>query len=84
MPVSKSKRQRYQPPPRPNPKPSARWIPIAVLALLSLGVIDLVLYYLSGQSATGLFGFISRKGVWPLVSGFAFIAGGFGLATQWR
>jgi hypothetical protein len=84
MPVSKSKRTRYQPPSKAKPKPSARWIPVAVLVLLALGVVTLVLYYLSGQSTTGLFGFISREGVWPLISGFVFIAAGFGLATQWR
>lgn len=84
MPVSKGKRSRYQPPPKPKPKPSPQWIPIVVLALLALGVVDLVLYYLSGTAQAGLFGFINRWGVWPLVSGFTFIAAGFGLATQWR
>jgi hypothetical protein len=84
MPVSKSKRTRYQPPPKAKPKPSPRWIPVAVLILIGLGVIDLVLYYLSGTTNTGLFGFFNHYGTWPLVTGFGFIAAGFALATQWR
>ncbi len=84
MPVSKSKRSRYQPPPKAKPKPSPRWIPVVVLALITLGVVDLVLYYLAGTTGTGLFGFLNRWTVWPLISGFVFIAAGFGLATQWR
>jgi hypothetical protein len=84
MPQSKSKRSRYQPPPKPKPKPSPRWIPVAVLVLIGLGVVDLILYYLAGTTGSGLFGFLNRWTVWPLISGFVFIAAGFGLATQWR
>lgn len=88
MPVSKSKRQRYQAPPKPKPKPSPRWVPVVVLGLLGFGVITLILYYLSGSTSTGffgsIFGWINQKGIWPLVTGFASIAAGFGLATQWR
>ncbi len=85
MPVSKSKRSRYQPPAKPKPKPSPRWIPVVVLVLISLGVVDLVLYYLAGTTAgSGLFGFLTRWNSWPMISGFVFIAAGFGLATQWR
>jgi hypothetical protein len=46
------------------------------VALLALGVVDLVLYYLGltpGGSQTKY-----------LIIGFALIASGFGLATQWR
>jgi hypothetical protein len=84
MPESKSKRRRYTPPPKAKPKPSPRWIPVAVLVLIGLGVVDLVLYYLAGTTTNGLFGFLNRWTVWPLISGFVFIAAGFGLATQWR
>ena len=84
MPVSKSKRSRYQPPPKAKPKASPRWIPVLVLVLIGLGVVDLVLYYLSGTTGSGLFGFINRYTTWPLLVGFGFIAAGFGLATQWR
>jgi hypothetical protein len=84
MPVSKGKRSRYQAPPKPKPKPSPRWIPITVIVLISLGVLDLVLYYLSGNTNWFVFGLINRYTTWPLITGFAFIAAGFGLATQWR
>lgn len=84
MPVSKSKRSKFQPPPKPKPKPSPRWIPVAVLVLLGLGVVTLVLYYLSGTTQTGIFGFLNKYGAKPLIAGFVFIATGFGLATQWR
>jgi hypothetical protein len=84
MPVSKGKRSRYQAPPKPKPKPSSQWVPIGVLILIGLGVIDLVLYYLSGTSTGGIFGLMNRYTVWPLIAGFTFIASGFGLATRWR
>lgn len=84
MPISKSKRRRFQPPPRPKPKPSPRWIPVVVLALLAFGVVDLILYYLAGTTSPGIIGWIGRQGIKPLLAGFASIAGGFALATQWR
>ena len=84
MPVSKSKRSRYQPPPKPKPKSSPRWIPVAVLVLLGLGVVTLVLYYMSGSSTSGFFAWLNKYTVWPLIAGFVFIASGFALATQWR
>jgi small-conductance mechanosensitive channel len=84
MPVSKSKRTRYQPPPKPKPKPSPRWIPVTVIVLITLGFVTVVLYYIAGSSTSGLLGFIARYTTWPLLTGFGFIALGFGLATQWR
>jgi len=76
MPVSKSKRRRYTPPPKPKPKPSPKWLPILMLSMLGLGVLDLVLYYLTllpGGSP-----------LWGLLSGFALIAGGFFTGIFWR
>lgn len=76
MPVSRSKRRRYQPPPKPKPKPSPRWVPVLMLAFLVLGVADLVLYYLGilpGGSKTVY-----------LLSGFGLIAAGFGTGVFWR
>lgn len=47
-----------------------------MLALLVVGVIDLVLYYL---------GLLPGKSpLWGLLSGFAFIAGGFFAGVFWR
>jgi cell division protein CrgA len=76
MPVSKSKRTRYTPPPKPKPKPSPKWVPILMLSLLGIGVIDLVLYYLTllpGGSP-----------LWGLISGFMLIAAGFFTGIFWR
>lgn len=76
MPRSKSKRTRYIPPPKAKPKPSPRWVPVAMLVLLGLGVVDLVLYYLTllpGGSP-----------IWGLLVGFGLIATGFGFGVFWR
>jgi len=76
MPVSKSKRKRYIPPPKPKPKPSPKWVPILMVTMLGIGVLDLVLYYLTllpGGSP-----------LWGLLSGFALIAGGFFTGIFWR
>jgi len=77
MPVSKSKRTRYIPPPKPKPKPSPRWVPALMLALLAIGVIDLVLYYVGLLPGGG-------SPLWGLLSGFGFIAGGFLTGVFWR
>lgn len=77
MPVSKSKRRRYQAPQKSKPKPSPAWVPVLVVVLLAIGVIDLILYYL------GLWPFQEAQR-WGLLAGFGFIATGFGVATQWR
>lgn len=76
MPVSKSKRNRYQAPPKPKPPPSPRWVPILMLGLLAVGVLDLVLYYL-GLLPGG-------SPLWGLLSGFVLIAGGFFTGIFWR
>lgn len=76
MPVSKSKRSRYIPPPKPKPKPSPPWVPILMISLLAIGVIDLILYYLTllpGGSP-----------LWGLLGGFTLIASGFFVGVFWR
>ncbi|HEX9776402.1 MAG TPA: cell division protein CrgA [Actinomycetota bacterium] len=75
MPISKSKRRRYTPPPKPKPKPSPKWVPVLMLTLIGLGVVWLVLYYLSVINFGNLIGI----GV-----GFGFIAGGFFTGVFWR
>ena len=76
MPVSKSKRRRFTPPPKPKPKPSPTWVPIVMLALLVLGVVDLVLYYLGVLPGGARVAY--------LLIGFGLIAGGFGVGVFWR
>ena len=79
MPVSKSKRRRYQPPPRKKPKPSPRWFGALILAVMFAGVIIIVLNYLglipgTNDQASNLYLFV----------GLGLIALGFLGATQWR
>jgi hypothetical protein len=51
-------------------------VPILMLALLAIGVIDLVLYYL---------GLLPGKSpLWGLLSGFGLIASGFFVGVFWR
>lgn len=77
MPVSKSKRNRYIPPPKPKPKPSPRWVPRLMVALLGLGVIDLIMYYMGIPP-------LASHPLWGLLLGFALIAGGFFTGIFWR
>lgn len=77
MPVSKSKRSRYIPPPKPKPKPSPKWVPILMVALLALGVIDLILYYLNLPPFRG-------SPLYGLLIGFGLIASGFFTGVFWR
>lgn len=76
MPVSKSKRRRFTPPPKAKPKPSPRWVPVLMLALLVLGVVDLVLYYLGALPG--------GSPLWGLLSGFGLISAGFFTGIFWR
>jgi hypothetical protein len=76
MPVSKSKRTRYIPPPKAKPKPSPKWVPIVMVSLLGVGVVALVLYYLTllpGGSP-----------LWGLLTGFGLISAGFFTGIFWR
>ena len=67
----------------------AGWVAIAVLwapprpwmqgGLFLLGIIWLILFYVTNNALP-----VSALGNWNLLVGFAFIIGGFGVATQWR
>ena len=63
--------------------PSPRWLAPLMLALFGIGVLWLVVFYLTEARMGGLPG-ASEIGNWNLVVGFAFIIAGFGLSTQWR
>jgi hypothetical protein len=60
--------------------PSPAWLVPAMLALFGIGVLWLVVYYVSGGEAP----VIRDLGPWNLAVGFGFIIAGFGLSTQWR
>jgi hypothetical protein len=84
----KRKKAVYTPPPNaaggPKKKgPSPPWLPVLMLALFGIGVLWLVVFYISEGDMFGLPG-AQDLGNWNLPVGFAFIIAGFGVATQWR
>ncbi len=86
MPKSRLRKKKsaiYTPPPPAGGKkkgPSPRWLGPMVLGLLGLGVLWLVVAYISQASVP-----IQKDlGNANVLVGFGFIAAGFALATQWR
>jgi hypothetical protein len=70
----------YTPPPRSTKaKVSPPWLVPAMLASLIIGLVWIVLYYVSGNNLP-----VSALGAWNLVVGFVFLVCGVVLATQWR
>jgi hypothetical protein len=85
VPVSrKRKKAGYTPPPTATgPKkrrPSPVWLAPLMLALFGIGVLWLVVFYIT----QGNMPLVSDWGNWNLLVGFGFIIAGFGLSTQWR
>ena len=85
MPVSrKRKKAVYTPPPTATSpkkrKPSPVWLAPLMLALFGIGVLWLVVFYIT----QGDMPFVSGLENWNLLVGFGFIIAGFGLSTQWR
>ena len=80
--VRKKKTEIYTAPPAKGGrkrKPSPVWFGPLVLGLMLVGVVWLVIYYVTqGDKPMG------SLDAWNVMVGFGFIAGGFGLATQWR
>ena len=85
MPESKKRKKVvYTPPPSPTStrkrKPSPVWLAPLMLALFGIGILWLVVFYLT-QGDMPVVGSLNN---WNLVVGFGFIVAGFGLSTQWR
>lgn len=85
MPVSrKRKKVAYTPPPTTTSprkrKPSPVWLAPLMLALFGIGVLWLVVFYIT----QGDMPFVAGLENWNLLVGFGFIIAGFGLSTQWR
>ena len=85
MPESKKRKKAvYTPPPAPTSarkrKPSPIWLAPLMLALFGIGILWLVVFYLS----QGDMPFVGALDNWNLVVGFGFIVAGFALSTQWR
>ena len=63
--------------------PSPRWLAPLMLALFGIGVLWLVVFYITQGDMGGL-PYASEWGNLNLLVGFGFIIAGFGLSTQWR
>ena len=83
MPKSRvRKKPVYTPPPTRSArrKTSPRWVPIAMVACLLVGLAWIVQYYATNGGIVGL----SALTYWNMVIGFVLIVTGVVLATQWR
>jgi hypothetical protein len=70
----------YTPPPRSSKaKVSAPWLVPTMLACLIIGLVWIVLFYVSQQKLP-----IDAFGAWNLVIGFGFLVSGVVLSTRWR
>ena len=84
MPESKKRKKAvYTPPPAPGSvrkkKPSPIWLAPLMLALFGIGILWLVVFYITNGDLP-----VSALNNWNLVVGFGFIVAGFALSTQWR
>jgi hypothetical protein len=55
------------------------WVAPVMLALFLIGLAWIVVFYLTEGDLP-----IDALGNWNIVVGFGFIAGGFGVSTQWK
>jgi hypothetical protein len=60
--------------------PSPPWVGGSILGLFVVGIVYLVLYYVSGGGILGQ----QHLGGWNILIGFAFIVAGFAMLTQWN
>ncbi|HVW80090.1 MAG TPA: cell division protein CrgA [Mycobacteriales bacterium] len=82
MPKSKVRAKAvYTPPPTRSAKKrvSPPWVGATMLGLFLIGIIWLVIFYVSGSDLP-----IKAISNWNLLIGFGFIIAGFGVSTQWR
>ena len=85
MPESRRRKKRT-PTPRPArpdaapDAPSGRWVPITGSALLIIGLLWIVVYYVAGADIPG----VATLGNWNLVVGMGLIVAGFLVFTRWR
>lgn len=84
MPESKSrKKATYTPPPaKAAPKPNPRWFVPVMLGLMLLGLVWIVVFYISRSSGGELP--IPGIGSWNLAIGAGLIVAGFAMTTRWR
>jgi hypothetical protein len=80
------RRKKRSPNPRPErheaapDAPSGRWVPVTGSALLIVGLLWIVVYYVAGADIPG----ISTLGNWNLMVGMGLIVAGFLVFTRWK
>lgn len=82
MPKSRARvKPAYTPPPTKSAKKSVSpaWVAPVMLGCFVIGIVWLVLFYVTGGSLP-----IKSITNWNLLVGFGFIIAGFGISTQWR
>jgi Cell division protein CrgA len=82
MPESRLRRKTAFTPPSPKAvplKPNARWFLPVMVGLLLIGLVWIVVYYLSEQAYP-----IPKIGAWNLAAGFGIMLSGFAMTTRWR
>jgi Cell division protein CrgA len=82
MPESRVRKQApFTPPPSRGTaaKPNPRWFVPVMLGLMVIGLLWVVVYYIS-QTAYP----IPKIGNWNLMLGFGMMLVGFGMTTRWR
>lgn len=82
MPSSKRRKSTRPAPAEQRPgiqEPSPRWWAPVMVTLMVLGLLWVVVFYLSGSTYP-----IPRAGYWNLGIGFGLMLVGFGMTTRWR
>lgn len=71
-------------PPQPSTPhadvPSGRWVPVTGSALLIIGVLWIVVFYIAGGDIPGM----NSLGNWNLFVGMGLIVAGFLVFTRWK
>ena len=87
--IRKKKSEVYTPPAnltgqRKKKGPSPVWVGPMVLGLLLIGVLWLIVAYITQGGQEPRIPVMDDLANWNVLVGFGFIAAGFALATQWR
>lgn len=87
MPKSQIRKKKvYTPPAEVRPvseaasrKPSPQWVPISAVTLIGLGILWLVLFYISGGTVP-----VQAWGYWNLVIGFGLMVSSLAILSRWK